>query len=64
MESTNLLELLKACPFFTNLKESDLQLLIHYGKLNMFSEGKVIYKIGSVLMIAVGIYFVIKGIQY
>ena len=47
MESTNMLELLKACPFFANVQESDLHLLLHYGKLNLFSEGKMIYKIGD-----------------
>ncbi|MCP4401629.1 MAG: hypothetical protein GY801_30555 [bacterium] len=47
MESINLLDLLKACPFFASLQEPDLQLLLHYGKLNMFSEGKTIYKIGE-----------------
>ena len=47
MEPTNLLKTLKACPFFANLYESDLHLLIHYGKLNMFAEGKMIYKSGE-----------------
>ena len=47
MESTNLLEILKGCPFFANLEESDLHLLLHYGKLKMFTEGKMIYKIGE-----------------
>ena len=47
MEPTNLLEILKGCPFFANLEESDLYLLLHYGKLKMFTEGKMIYKIGE-----------------
>ena len=47
MESTNLLKVLKACPMFANLKESDLHLLLHYGKLNLFAEGKTIYKSGE-----------------
>ena len=47
MESMNLLELVKACPFFANLQESDHQLLLHYGKLNMFAKRKTIYTIGK-----------------
>ena len=32
--------------------------------LNWLKSRKVIYQIGAVLMIVVGIYFVIKGIRY
>ena len=41
-----------------------LLLVASLAKMNWLRSRKVIYKIGSVLMIAVGIYFVIKGIQY
>jgi hypothetical protein len=41
-----------------------LLLVASLTKMNWLRSRKVIYKIGSVLMIAVGIYFVIKGIQY
>ncbi len=47
MESPSVLELLQACPFFANMQESDLHLLLHYGKFNLFSEEKMIYKIGD-----------------
>ena len=50
MESSNLLELIQACPFFKNLQESDLQLLLHHGKFNMFAKGKTIAKIGDYSM--------------
>ena len=46
MESTNLLEFVKACPFFVNLQEDDLQFLLHHGKFNMFAKGKTIVKVG------------------
>ena len=41
-----------------------LLLVASLAKMNWLRSRKVIYKIGSVLMIAVGIYFVIKGIRY
>ncbi|PIE32638.1 hypothetical protein CSA56_14695 [candidate division KSB3 bacterium] len=47
MPSTNLLDQLQACPFFASLQETDLQLLLHYGKLNIFSEGKTVHNIGE-----------------
>jgi signal-transduction protein with cAMP-binding, CBS, and nucleotidyltransferase domain len=47
MESSNLLEFVKACPFFYLLEEDDLQVLLHHGKFNMFAKGKTITKVGD-----------------
>jgi CRP-like cAMP-binding protein len=47
MGSSNLKTVLKICPLFSKLHDTDLDMLIHFGKIHAFAQGETIYKKGA-----------------